>query len=200
MTIKRFIDVVLAGVAFVLLAPLLLLVALLIKLDSAGPVLFRQERMGKGLRPFLIYKFRTMVQDAPRKGGPLTLGQDPRITRTGRWLRKTKIDELPQLLNILSGEMSFVGPRPEVRKYVEVFPREFEQILQIRPGLTDLASLRYRDESEILGRFENAEEAYLKIILPDKICLAQEYLRRSSVLFDIRIICKTLLKVATHRS
>ena len=196
MTIKRLIDVALASVALVLLAPLLLLIALLIKLDSAGPVFFRQERMGKGVQPFLIYKFRTMVQDAPQKGGALTLGQDPRITRLGRWLRKTKIDELPQLLNVLRGEMGFVGPRPEVRKYVEMFPREFEQILEIRPGLTDLASLKYRDESEVLGRFENAEEAYVKVILPDKIRLAQQYLERSSVFFDLTLICKTLLKLA----
>jgi len=199
MTIKRLIDVTLAGVALVLLAPLLLLVTLLIKLDSAGPVFFRQERMGKGVQPFLIYKFRTMVRDAPQKGGPLTLGQDPRITRLGRWLRKTKIDELPQLLNILRGEMAFVGPRPEVRKYVEMFPREFEEILQIRPGLTDLASLKYRDESEFLGRFENAEEAYVKVILPDKIRLAKEYLSQSSFLFDLSVILRTLLKLAGNR-
>ena len=199
MTIKRLIDVTLAGVALVLLAPLLLLVTLLIKLDSAGPVFFRQERMGKGVQPFLIYKFRTMVRDAPQKGGPLTLGQDPRITRLGRWLRKTKIDELPQLLNILRGEMAFVGPRPEVRKYVEMFPREFEEILQIRPGLTDLASLKYRDESEFLGRFENAEEAYVQVILPDKIRLAKEYLNQSSFLFDLSVILRTLLKLAGNR-
>jgi len=160
MTIKRLIDVALAGVALVLLAPLLLLVAVLIKLDTAGPVFFRQERMGRGVQPFLIYKFRTMVRDAPEKGGALTFGQDPRITRLGRWLRKTKIDELPQLLNILRGDMGFVGPRPEVRKYVEMFPREFEEILQIRPGLTDLAST---GEVACLGI--DFEEAFLKALL-----------------------------------
>ena len=196
MMIKRLIDAVLASVALVLLTPVLLVVAVLIKLDSAGPVFFRQERMGKDVQPFFIYKFRTMVRDAPQKGGPLTFGRDPRITRLGGWLRKTKLDELPQLLNILGGDMSFVGPRPEVRRYVEMYPREFKQILQIRPGLTDLASLKYRDESEFLGSFENAEEAYVKVILPDKIRLAQQYLERSSVLFDMSLICKTLLKVA----
>jgi len=196
MTIKRLIDLTLASVALVLLAPVLLLVALLIKLDSAGPVFFRQERMGKGVQPFLIYKFRTMVVGAPQMGGSLTLGQDPRITRLGGVLRKTKVDELPQLLNILRGEMGFVGPRPEVRKYVEMFPVEFEQILQIRPGLTDLASLKYRDESELLGSFTNAEEAYVQVILPDKIRLAQQYLQSSSVLFDVTLICKTLLRVS----
>jgi len=196
MTIKRLIDLTLASVALVLLAPVLLLVALLIKLDSAGPVFFRQERMGKGVQPFLIYKFRTMVVGAPQMGGSLTLGQDPRITRLGGVLRKTKVDELPQLLNILRGEMGFVGPRPEVRKYVEMFPVEFEQILQIRPGLTDLASLKYRDESELLGSFTNAEEAYVQVIPPDKIRLAQQYLQSSSVLFDVTLICKTLLRVS----
>jgi lipopolysaccharide/colanic/teichoic acid biosynthesis glycosyltransferase len=195
MTIKQFIEVVLASVALVLLGPLLLLVALLIKLDSAGPVFFRQERMGRGVQPFLIYKFRTMVRDAPQKGGPLTLGQDPRITRLGRWLRKTKIDELPQLLNILKGEMGFVGPRPEVRKYVEMFPREFKQILQVKPGLTDLASVKYRDETEILEDFEDPEQEYVRRILPDKIRLAKEYVAKSSFLFDLKLILRTLLRV-----
>jgi lipopolysaccharide/colanic/teichoic acid biosynthesis glycosyltransferase len=195
MTIKCLVDVVLASLALVVLAPLFLLVALLIKLDSAGPVFFRQERMGRGVRPFLIYKFRTMVRDAPQKGGPLTLGRDPRITRLGRWLRKTKIDELPQLLNILSGDMGFVGPRPEVRKYVEMFPREFEQILQMKPGLTDLASVKYRDETEILEGFEDPEQEYIQCILPDKIRLAKEYVAKSSLLFDLKLILRTLVRV-----
>jgi lipopolysaccharide/colanic/teichoic acid biosynthesis glycosyltransferase len=192
---KRIFDLTLAGIVFVLLSPFLLLVAVMIRLDSPGPVFFRQERIGKAERPFLILKFRTMVQDAPLMGGPITVGDDPRITKLGKWLRRTKIDELPQLLNILKGDMSFVGPRPEVRKYVNLFRQDFEQILQVRPGLTDLASLRYRNEAEILGRFENPEEAYQQRILPDKIRLAKEYLRQSSVLFDIALIFRTLLKV-----
>jgi lipopolysaccharide/colanic/teichoic acid biosynthesis glycosyltransferase len=195
MTIKRLVDVVVASVALVLLAPLLFLVALLIKLDSAGPVFFRQERMGQGVQPFLIYKFRTMVRDAAQKGGPLTLGRDSRITRLGRWLRKTKIDELPQLLNILKGEMGLVGPRPEVRKYVELFPREFERILQIKPGLTDLASIKYRNETEVLEGSEDPEQEYVRCILPDKIRLAKEYVAKSSFLFDLKLILRTLLRV-----
>ena len=147
------------------------------------------------LAPFLCLKFRTMVQDAFLRGGPITFGDDPRITTLGKWLRKTKVDELPQLLNILRGDMSFVGPRPEVRKYVDMFHQDFEQILQIRPGLTDLASLRYRDEAELLGSFENPEEAYQQRILPDKIRLAKEYIRKSSVAFDIALIFRTLFKV-----
>jgi lipopolysaccharide/colanic/teichoic acid biosynthesis glycosyltransferase len=193
---KRVFDVLLSTIALILLAPLLLFLAVLIRLDSAGPALFRQERVGRSGRVFHILKFRTMVQDAPFKGGPITIGHDPRITTVGTWLRNTKIDELPQLFNILKGDMSFVGPRPEVQKYVDLFRQDFEQILRVRPGLTDLASLRYRDEAALLGSFEDPEEAYREHILPDKIRLAKEYVRRSSMLFDVALMLRTLLKVA----
>jgi len=193
--VKRLFDLVMAFLGILLFFPLLLLVALLIKLDSPGPIFFRQERIGKGFRPFLIYKFRTMVHDAPRKGGSITVGADPRITRLGRILRKTKLDELPQLFNILRGEMSFVGPRPEVRQYVELFRQDYEEILQVRPGITDLASLTYRHEADILGRAEHPEKEYVQSILPNKIRLAKEYLRRSSLFFDVTLICKTLLRL-----
>ena len=190
---KQAFDIVVAFVGLLLLSPLLLLVALLITIDSRGPVFFRQERVGRDFRPFLIYKFRTMVQDASRKGGSITFGLDPRITRVGRLLRKTKIDELPQLINVLRGEMSFVGPRPEVWQYVELFRQDYEEILKVLPGITDLASLRYRHEAEILGRSENPEEEYVRRVLPEKIRLAKEYVRRSSLLFDVTIIFKTIL-------
>jgi lipopolysaccharide/colanic/teichoic acid biosynthesis glycosyltransferase len=193
--IKRLFDIVAASLGLVLLAPLLLLVSLLIKLDSAGPALFRQERMGRGFHPFWIYKFRTMVQEAPAQGGPITFGADPRITRVGRILRKTKIDEFPQLINVLKGEMSLVGPRPEVRRYVEMFREAYEEILQVPPGITDLASLKYRDEAEVLGCAANPEEAYVRHVLPEKLQLAKEYVRRSSLLFDVMLILKTLLKL-----
>ena len=192
---KRTFDFVAALLGLVLLSPLLLLVACLIKLDSLGPVLFKQERIGKGFRPFLIYKFRTMVHDAPRRGGPITFGADPRITRVGRILRQTKIDEFPQLINVLRGEMSFVGPRPEVRPYVERFREDYAEILTVLPGITDLASVKYRDEAEVLGRFEDPEAAYVRHILPEKINLAKEYVRRSSLFFDITLLLKTLLKL-----
>jgi lipopolysaccharide/colanic/teichoic acid biosynthesis glycosyltransferase len=195
---KRAFDFFAALLGLVLLSPLLLLVALLIKLDSPGPALFRQERIGKGFRPFRIYKFRTMVHDAPRRGGPITFGADPRITRLGQVLRKTKIDEFPQLINVLRGEMSFVGPRPEVRPYVELFRQDYEEILQFVPGITDLASVQYRDEAELLGQFEDPEAAYVKHILPEKIKLAKEYVRRSSLFFDITLILKTLRKLFPH--
>ena len=190
---KQAFDIVVAFVGLLFLSPLLLLVALLIKIDSQGPVFFRQERIGRGFQPFRIYKFRTMVQDASRKGGSITFGVDPRITRVGWVLRKTKIDELPQLINVLRGEMSFVGPRPEVREYVELFRQDYGEILKVLPGITDLASVKYRHEAEILGRSEHPEQEYVRRVLPEKIRLAKDYVRRSSFLFDIMVIFKTLL-------
>lgn len=190
---KRAFDFIAALLGLVLLCPLLLLVALLIKLDSPGPTLFRQERMGKGFRPFLIYKFRTMVHDAPHKGTAITSSADPRITRVGRILRQTKIDELPQLINVLQGTMSFVGPRPEVPCYVELFRADYAEILRVLPGITDLASIKYRHEAEFLGGFDNPEETYVRHVLPEKIKLAKEYVRQSSFLFDVRLILKTLV-------
>ncbi len=149
---KRTLDVIVAMIGLTLLSPLLLVIALLVKLTSPGPILFRQERIGRGFKPFFICKFRTMVADAPNRGQAITVGQDPRITPLGRFLRKTKIDEAPQLLNVLCGEMSLVGPRPEVPRYVAMFRRDYAVILQVRPGITDLASIRYRDEARILQR------------------------------------------------
>jgi lipopolysaccharide/colanic/teichoic acid biosynthesis glycosyltransferase len=196
---KRLLDILAAVAGLTLLAPLLAAVALLIKLDSPGPVLFKQQRVGKGFRPFWIYKFRTMKVD-PDGGPVLTIGADRRITRAGALLRRSKIDELPQLINILKGDMTIVGPRPEVPRYVEAFRRDYEEILKVRPGLTDLASLKYRDESALLGQSGDPEEEYLRRILPDKIRLAKDYIHRSSLLFDINLIGKTLLRVVFPRS
>jgi len=193
--IKRVFDVTVAAVGLLLLTPILLLVSLLIKLDSPGPVFFTQERMGRKFRSFRIYKFRTMVPDAPRLGGKITAGADPRITRIGRYLRWTKVDELPQLLNVLKGDMSVVGPRPEVRQYVELFRPDYEEILQVSPGITDLASVHYRHEAELLGGAENPEDRYVKEILPEKIKLAKEYLHRSSFFFDIVVLLKTFVAI-----
>jgi lipopolysaccharide/colanic/teichoic acid biosynthesis glycosyltransferase len=192
---KRALDVIVAAVALIVLAPLFALVAVLIKADSPGPVLFWQERIGRAFRPFWIYKFRTMVKDAPSKGGALTASGDTRITRIGKMLRQTKIDELPQLINILRGDMSLVGPRPEVRKYVELFRQQYETILAVRPGLTDLASIKYRDESAILARSENPEQEYIQRILPDKVRLGEEYVRQSSLFLDLTLIFRTLLAI-----
>lgn len=197
---KRVFDLVVALLGLLLLSPLMAIAALLVKLDSKGPVLFRQERMGKGFRPFFIYKFRTMVHDPGGAGRRFTVGNDPRITRVGTLLRKAKIDELPQLFNVLKGEMAFVGPRPEVPEFVKLFRQDYEEILKVRPGITDLASLKYRHEAELLGQFSDPKEQYVRQILPDKIRLAKDYIRRSSFFFDLRVILKTLLKLFDRRA
>ena len=190
--LKRTFDFLASLVGLTLLAPFGLLVALAIKLDSRGPVFFRQERMGRGFRPFRIFKFRTMVADAPARGGQLTAGSDSRITRVGRILRKTKVDELPQLINVLRGDMSLVGPRPEVPKYVELFADDYRDILSIRPGITDPASVKYRDEGKVLAAAADPEAAYVELILPEKIALARQYIERSSLAYDVGIIFQTL--------
>jgi len=194
--IKRAFDVGVSLVGLILLAPLLLVVALAVRCTSPGPALFRQERMGRGFRPFRINKFRTMVADAPQRGAAITAGNDPRITRVGHLLRKTKIDELPQLINVLVGEMSLVGPRPEVPRYVDLFRQDYAEVLSVRPGITDLASLKYRDETAILGAAADPDAEYVNRILPDKIALAKEYIARQSLALDLWIILQTLLAVA----
>jgi len=196
---KRGFDIVASMIGLICFLPLLLLLAFLIKLDSTGPVFFKQERIGKGFRPFLIYKFRTMVKDAPALGSPITFGNDSRITRAGRILRKVKLDELPQLINVLKGDMSFVGPRPEVHQYVEVYRADYAEILAVRPGITDLASLKYRDEAAILGQSETPEAEYVRRVLPDKIKLAKEYIQRSSLIFDLSVIWRTVFKIFDFR-
>lgn len=196
---KRAFDILVSVAGLIVLLPLLLLVATAIKLDSSGPVFFRQWRVGRKFRRFGIYKFRTMIDDAFDRGLPITVGRDSRITRVGKILRKTKIDELPQLLNVLKGDMSLVGPRPEVPRYVELFRPDYEHILKVRPGLTDLASLKYSDEASILGQSANPERDYVARLLPDKIRLAKEYIQRSSLLFDVKLIVETIIKLFGHR-
>jgi lipopolysaccharide/colanic/teichoic acid biosynthesis glycosyltransferase len=192
MMLKRTFDVVVAALGLILSAPLWAVVALAIRCTSPGPVLFRQERVGRHFRPFQILKFRTMAVDAPQRGGQLTRGdRDPRITPLGRFLRRSKIDELPQLINVLCGEMSLVGPRPEVPKYVELFRADYAEILQVRPGLTDAASLKYRDEAALLGAAADPEAEYVARILPDKIALAKDYVRHRSLLGDVVLLLRT---------
>jgi lipopolysaccharide/colanic/teichoic acid biosynthesis glycosyltransferase len=192
---KRLFDLVFSIAGLVVLSPVLVVAAALVRCSSPGPILFCQERIGRGFRPFTIYKFRTMVAEAPKLGAAITCGDDPRITRIGRLLRATKIDELPQLFNVLRGDMSFVGPRPEVRRYVDMFPEDYKEILAVRPGITDLASIVYRNEAAILGRAVDPHEEYVRHILPHKIRLAKEYRCRSSVFFDIGLIVQTLVAV-----
>jgi FlaA1/EpsC-like NDP-sugar epimerase/lipopolysaccharide/colanic/teichoic acid biosynthesis glycosyltransferase len=192
---KRAFDICGAALGLVLTAPLLATIAVLIKLDSQGPVIFRQIRVGKGFRPFNILKFRTMSVDTTGICLPLTVGQDPRITTMGRILRKFKLDELPQLVNVLLGEMSFVGPRPEVPRYVERLRAEFSEVLTVRPGITDLASLRYIDEAAVLSSSSNPEEEYQTKVLPEKLRLAKLYIQHMSLQLDIAIIIQTLLHI-----
>jgi len=192
---KRVFDIIASACGLTVLLPLFGVAALAIRIGSGSPVMFRQQRVGRNFQPFTIYKFRTMVVDAASKGGPITSGRDSRITPIGAILRKLKIDELPQLMNVLKGDMSLVGPRPEMREFVEQFEQDYRVILQIRPGITDLASLKYHNESAILEQFENPSDAYVRCVLPDKLSLAKEYVSRSSFLFDIELILKTLLKL-----
>jgi lipopolysaccharide/colanic/teichoic acid biosynthesis glycosyltransferase len=197
--IKRSFDIGVAAIGLIVLLPLMLLVAVLIKCDSQGPVFFKQKRIGKDFRAFLIYKFRTMKENSEVSGPAITIGEDPRITRVGRFLRKTKLDELPQLMNVLKGDMSLVGPRPELPRFVELFRHEYAEILTVRPGITDLASLKYRDEAALLDTAQNPEEEYLTRVLPDKISLARDYLQRASFFFDLRLILKTIVKLVDGR-
>lgn len=189
---KRLLDIAVALAGIVLFAPVWILAACLVKLTSRGPVFFRQERMGRAFRPFQIYKFRTMVPDAARRGGQITYASDPRITPIGRILRNTKIDELPQLFNVLAGDMSLVGPRPEVPKYVEMFRTDYEEVLRVRPGITDPASIKFRHEAEILGRAADPEKEYVERILPEKLRLAKDYVRQASLWYDIVLVMKTI--------
>jgi lipopolysaccharide/colanic/teichoic acid biosynthesis glycosyltransferase len=190
--LKRAIDLIAAGTGLLLLAPMLVLVAVLIKLDSEGTIFFKQERIGRAFRPFLIYKFRTMVKQAPQLGPAITIGQDARITRMGRLLRRTKIDELPQLINVFKGEMSLVGPRPEVPQYVEAFRQEYEEILRVRPGITDLASLEFIDEASLLARAIDPERTYRECVLPQKLALARQYVRERSFGMDALLLVRTV--------
>jgi len=190
---KRAVDIVGALIGLLLTWPLWVLAAIAIRLDSPGPVVFTQTRMGRDRRPFLIYKFRTMTADAPSKGGQLTIGQDARVTGVGAVLRQYKIDELPQLWNILTGDMSLVGPRPEVPRYVNMFPEAYTDILAARPGLTDLASLKYIDEAAVLAASASPEEEYVTVVLPEKIRLARFYVQHASTILDLAIVIQTLL-------
>jgi lipopolysaccharide/colanic/teichoic acid biosynthesis glycosyltransferase len=190
---KRVFDLLGAAVALVLLAPLLAAIALWIKLDSPGPVLFRQQRVGRHGRPFAIRKFRTMVADAPRRGPQLTIGDDPRITRAGAFLRRAKLDELPQLIDVLAGHMSLVGPRPEVPSYVAQYPADLrDKVLAVRPGITDPVSLEFADESELLARAADPELEYVEVLLPKKLRAAAAYAEHANLATDLRVIGGTL--------
>ena len=189
--LKRLFDMVAASIGLLLLAPLLLALAVWIKCDSAGPVFFLQERVGLHGKLFRIIKFRSMRQN--NSGPQITVGADARITRSGRFIRAYKLDELPQLINVLLGDMSLVGPRPEVPRYVALYPADVrEEVLSVRPGMTDLASVQYRSESDLLAASSDPELTYTTVILPAKLALYQQYVRQRSLWLDVRIIGMTL--------
>jgi lipopolysaccharide/colanic/teichoic acid biosynthesis glycosyltransferase len=192
---KRVIDVLVASISLLIFSPIFALVAILVKLDSPGPVFFLQERIGKDFKKFKIIKFRTMVKDAPKIGNTITKKSDKRITRVGRFLRKFKIDEMPQIINVLKGDMSVVGPRSDVEKYVKMFEEDFKEILKVRPGMAGYVIIRFRNEEEILEKYENLEEGYIKEVLPRKIALDKEYVKNISFWNDVKIFILTFLKV-----
>ena len=196
---KRLFDLVLSALGLLLLAPALIAIALAIKLDSPGPVFFRQERVGRWGRPFRIHKFRTLRHEPAGQGPQITVGADHRITRVGQVLRGSKLDELPQLIDVLLGDMSLVGPRPEVPRYVAHYPAGLrEKVLSVRPGITDIASIEYRRESELLARADDPERAYVEQVLPEKLRYAEQYVDAASLWLDIRLLWRTLCVVLTH--
>ncbi len=191
--VKRLFDWLASSLGLLLLSPLLLLLAIWIRLDSQGPVFFRQERVGRGGRLFRIHKFRTMVIDAEKEGLQITVGTDARVTQIGHWMRKHKLDELPQLLDVWVGHMSLVGPRPEVPIYVACYPADVREIvLSVRPGITDRASIEFKNENEILGCAADPHAAYVQEVLPIKLRYYQDYVSNKSFWLDMKIILSTL--------
>ena len=192
---KRLFDVVASGVGLLLLSPLFLLVAIWIKLDSPGPVFYRQVRVGRYNRDFRIFKFRSMRVGAD-KGSLVTIGgRDPRVTRSGYFIRKFKVDELPQLINVFIGDMSLVGPRPEVRHYVDYWTKEQLHVLDVRPGITDPASIKFRNENELLEKVEDPEKYYIEVIMQEKLRLYLEYVENHSFWYDIKLIFQTFVAI-----
>lgn len=186
-----------SGLGLLVLSPFFLLLAVWIKLDSAGSVFYRQVRVGRYNRNFRLFKFRSMRVGSDKKGLITVGGRDPRVTRSGYFIRKYKLDELPQLINVLLGDMSLVGPRPEVRKYVEMYTSEQLHVLDVRPGITDMASIRYRNENELLAEAEDPEAYYIREIMPDKLKINLEYVAKHSFWFDMNLIFKTITEVVT---
>ncbi len=190
--LKSLFDILFSALGLIVMFPFLISSTIAIKLNSKGPVFYRGKRIGRYGKPFKIFKFRTMVVNAEKLGGPSTADDDPRITKIGKFLRKYKLDELPQLINVLKGEMSFVGPRPEVQHYVDMFTEEEKAILSVRPGITDWASLWNPDEGAILKGSKDPEKAYMEKIRPEKLKLQLKYVREGSFRIDLRIILLTL--------
>ncbi|MDE6007599.1 MAG: sugar transferase [Muribaculaceae bacterium] len=194
---KRLFDILASGLGLLCLSPLFLILAVWIKLDSKGPVFYRQTRVGKDNKDFRIFKFRSMRPDSD-KGRLITVGgHDPRVTKSGFVIRKYKLDEFPQLINVFKGEMSLVGPRPEVRKYVDLYNDEQRKVLSVKPGITSLASIRYRNENDILASSDDPDRCYIEKVMPDKLKIDLEYVENASLGFDIRLIFKTFKEIIT---
>ncbi len=197
--LKRLFDISFSSLGLIIMFPILIFSAIAIKLDSKGPALYRGKRIGRYGKPFRIYKFRTMVSNAEKLGCPSTAVDDPRITRAGKLIRKYKIDELPQLINVLEGKMSFVGPRPQVPEDVALYTKEEKSILSVRPGITDWASCKYHNEGEILRGSPDPDQAYIEKIRPGKIKLELEYVRNHSFWVDLKILLKTIKTLFSTR-
>ena len=193
--LKRLFDIVASGCGLIVLSPLFIVLAIWIKLDSKGPVFYRQVRVGRGNRDFRLYKFRSMRVGADKQGLITVGGRDPRITRSGYFIRKYKLDEFPQLINVFVGDMSLVGPRPEVRKYVDMYTPEQLRVLSVRPGITDLASIRYRNENELLEQAEDPDNYYEQVIMQDKLRINLEYVDNHSFVNDIKLIFMTFWEI-----
>jgi len=193
--LKRLFDIFVSLTGLLLLLPLFFVIGLLVRFDSPGSVFYRQQRVGKNRRLFRIFKFRTMQPNSDSKGLLTVGGRDPRITRIGYFLRKYKLDELPQLLNVLIGDMSFVGPRPEVKKYVDLYTPQELQVLNVRPGITDFASLEYFSENQLLANSDDPETTYIQEIMPAKLKLSARYIEEASLLTDVKIMGRTILKI-----
>lgn len=192
---KRIFDLALSIPSLIILSPLFLLTAILIKIETPGPIVFSQERVGRGGRIFKLYKLRTMVKEASKMGSSITSANDPRITKIGKLLRKFKIDEMLQIVNVVKGDMSVIGPRPEMKKYTDMFKDDYREILKIKPGMTDYALIAFRDEEEILSKFNDIEEGYIKEVLPEKIKLYRKYAEEIGPLTDIKIFFMTIWKI-----
>ena len=196
--IKRVFDIFFSFIGILFFLPVYVIIAILIKLDSKGDVFYRQERIGKNGFPFNVFKFRTMIPEAFSKG-TLTVGsRDPRVTRVGYYLRKYKLDELPQLFNVILGDMSFVGPRPEIKKYTDLYTKEQRKILSIKPGITDYASIKFRNENDILASSDNPEKLYVEKIMSQKIELNMIYINDNHVFKDVQIILQTFYTIINH--
>lgn len=192
---KRLFDIIASAIGLIILSPLFFFLSIWIKLDSKGPVFYRQVRVGKGNRDFRIFKFRSMRVGSDKMGLITVGGRDPRVTRSGYFIRKYKLDEFPQLINVFIGDMSLVGPRPEVRKYVDLYTEEQMHVLDVRPGITSLASIRYRNENELLEKAEDPDQYYINVIMQDKLKIDLEYVDKASFFYDIRLIFSTFWEI-----